>query len=68
MTILNDYFSSYNLELNLNDTKVLVVSRTAKEAVATLDVHQLNQITHYKYLECLTSRMGRIDEEINGRI
>ena len=46
----------------------LAVSRTEKEAVVTLDEYQLNQVTKFKYLGCITGSKGHIDEEINGRI
>ena len=44
---------------------MLVVSRTEKEAIVTLDEYQLNQVT---YLGCIIGSKGQIDEEINGRI
>ena len=47
---------------------MLVLSRTEKEAVVTLDEYQLNQVTKFKYLGCITISKGQIDEEINGRI
>ena len=68
MTRWNESFNRYNLKLNLNKTQVLVVSRTEKEAVVTLDEYQLNQVTHFKYLGCLIGNKGRVDEETNGRI
>ena len=61
MTRWNESFNSYNIKLNLKETEVLVVSRTEREAVVTLDDYQLNQVTKFKY-------KGHIDEEINGRI
>ena len=64
----NEYFNKYNLKLNLKKTEVLVVSRTEKEAVETLDEYQLNQVTKFKYLGSITGSKGHIDEEINGRI
>ena len=54
--------------LNLRKTEVLVVSRTEKEAVVTLDEYQLNQVTTFKYLGFLIGSKGHVDEEINGRI
>ena len=68
MTRWNESFNRYNLKLNLKKTEVLVVSRTEKEVVVTLDECQLNQVTKFKYLECITGSKGQIDEEINGRI
>ena len=68
MTRWNESFNRYNLKLNLKKTEVLVVSRTEKEAVVTLDEYQLNQVTKFKYLGCITGSKGQIDEEINGRI
>ena len=68
MTRWNESFNKYNLKLNLKKTEVLVVSRTEKEAVVTLDEYQLNQVTKFKYLGCITGSKGQIDEEINGRI
>ena len=47
---------------------MLVVSRTEKEPVVTLDEYQINQVTTFKYLVCLNGSKGQIDEEINGRI
>ena len=66
MTRWNEYFNTYNL--NLKKTEVLVVSRTEKEAVVTLDENQLNQVTKFKYLGCIIGSKGHIDEEINCRI
>ena len=63
----NEYFNRYNPKLNLK-TKVLVVSRTEKEAVVTLDEYQLNQVTTVKYLGCIIGSKGHVDEEINSRI
>ena len=68
MTRWNESFNKYNLKLNLKKTEVLVVSRTEKEAVATLDEYQLNQNTQFKYMGCITGSKGQIDEEINGSI
>ena len=68
MTRWNESFNRYNLKLNLKKTEVLVVSRTEKEAVVTLDENQLNQVTKFKYLGCIIGSKGHIDEEINGRI
>ena len=71
MTRWNESFNRYNLKLNLKKTEVLVVSRTEKEAVVTLDEYQLNQVTKFKYLGCITGSKlskGHVDEEINGRI
>ena len=64
MTRWNESFNKYNLKLNLKKTEVLVVSRTEKEAVVTLDEYQLNQVTKFKYLGCITGSKGQIDEEI----
>ena len=36
--------------------------------VVTLDEYQLNQVTKFKYLGCITGSKGHIDEEIYGRI
>ena len=47
---------------------MLVVSRTEKEAVVTLDEYQLNQVTTFKYLGCITGSKCHIDEEIHCRI
>ena len=47
---------------------MLVVCRTEKEAVVTLDEYQLNQVTQLKYLGCIIGSKGHIDEEINCRI
>ena len=47
---------------------MLVVSRTEKEAVVTLDEYQLNQVTKFKYMGCIIGSKGHVDEEINGRI
>ena len=49
MTRWNESFNRYNLKLNLMKTEVLVVSRTEKEVVVTLDEYQLNQVTKFKY-------------------
>ena len=68
MTRWNESFNIYNLKLNLKKTEVLVLSRTEKEAVVTLDEYQLNQVTTFKYLGCITGSNGHTDEEINGRI
>ena len=68
MTTWNESFNRYNLKLNLKKTEVLVVSRIEKEAVVTLDEYQLNQVTKFKYLGCITGSKGQIDEEINGRV
>ena len=42
MTRWNESFNKYNLNINLKKTEVLVVSRTEKEAVVTLDEYQPN--------------------------
>ena len=68
MTRWNEYFNKYNIKINLKKTEVLVVSRREKEAVVTLDEYQLNQVTTFKYLGCITGSKGQIDEEINGSI
>ena len=68
MSSWNESFNRYNLKLNPKKTEVLVVSRTEKEAVVTFDEYQLNQVTKFKYLGCITASKGQIDEEINGRI
>ena len=68
MTRWNESFNKYNLKLNLKKTEVLVVSRTEKEAVVTLDEYQPNQVTKFKYLGCIIGSKGHVDEEINGRI
>ena len=68
MTRWNESFNKYNLKLNLKKIEVLVVSKTEKEAVVTLDEYQLNQVTQFKYLGCITGSKGHVDEEINGRI
>ena len=64
----NESFNRYNLKLNLKKTEVLVVSRTEKEAVVTLDAFQLNQVTQFNYLGCIIGSKEHVDEEINGRI
>ena len=68
MTRWNESFNRYNFKLNLKKTEVRVVSRTEKEAGVKLDEYQLNQVTKFKYLGCITSNKWQIDEEINARI
>ena len=68
MTRWNESFNRYNLKLNLKKTEVLVVSRTEKEAVVSLDEYQFNQVTKFKYLGFIIGSKGHFDEEINGRI
>ena len=58
MIIWNECLNINNLKLNLKKTEVLVVSRTEKEAVVTLDQCQLNQATPFKYLGCITGNKG----------
>ena len=69
MTRWNESFNRYNLKLNLNKkTEVLVVNRTANEAVVTLDEYQINQVTKFKYMGCIIGSKVHVNEEINGRI
>ena len=68
MTRWNESFNRYNLKLNRKKTEVLVVSRTEKEAVVTLDKYQLNQVIKFKYLGCIIGSKGHVHEEINDRI
>ena len=68
MTRWNEYFNRYNLKLSLKKTEMLVVSRTEKEAVVTLDEYQLNQVTEFKYMGCIIGSKRHVDEEINFRI
>ena len=56
----------YNLKLNLKKTEVLVVSRTEKEAVVTLDEYQLNQVTKFKYLGCTLLKIIKGTHVENG--
>ena len=62
MTRWNESFNRYNLKLNLTKTEVLVVSRTEKEAVVTLDEYQHNQVTKFKYMGCILGSKGHVDE------
>ena len=68
MTRWNESFNRYNTKLNLKKTEVLVVSREETDAVITLDGYQLNQVTMFKYLGCVTGSKGQIDDEFNCRI
>ena len=47
---------------------MLVVIRTEKEAVVTLDEYQLNQFTKFKYMGCIIGSKMNVDEEIHCRI
>ena len=68
MTRSNESFNGYNLKRNLKKTEVMVVSRIEKEAGVTFGEYQLNRVTKFKYLGCITGSKGQIEEEINGRI
>ena len=64
----NESFNSYYIKLSVNKTEVLVVSRTENETVVTLDEYQLDQVTKFTHLGCVTGSKGSIGEDINGII
>ena len=69
---LNKTCEAYGMEINVKNTKVMIMNETAKpkgmQRYITLDRVPLEQVTRFKYLGSRIAEDARSDEDIRARV
>ena len=69
---LNKTCEAYGMEINVKNTKVMIMNGTAKpkgmQRYISLDRVPLEQVTRFKYLGSRIAEDARSDEDIRARV
>ena len=69
---LNKTCEAYGMEINVKNTKVMIMNETTKpkgmQRCITLDRVPLEQVTRFKYLGSRIAEDARCDEDIRARV
>ena len=69
MNRLNDSAKKFDMKINVEKTKVMVVSKTGDRfANITIDGKRVEQVSSFKYLGSIISEDGRCESDIKCRI
>ena len=60
--------SCYGMEMNVEKTKVIRISRQPSPVTITIDQKQLENVEYFKYLGSMLTNDGRCTREIKSRI
>jgi len=65
---VNIYFSCYGMEMNVEKTKVMRISRQPSPVTIMIDQKQMENVECFKYLGSMLTNDGRWTREIKSRI